>query len=292
MLARTFGNYLLLQLVPARQLARSGERLGEHGHAVGACRRAPRRRGRARARASVARLTRSPRPPPPEACCTRLIHQEVLEALLQKLFLSGFCRQLEEMEEMGVDEVARWLVESVRLPQYEQAFRENQVHGDMLLDLVANQLLGHLVENPLHQSRIRSALARSVRRASSAVDAPEDGGEGEGASTLGRRRAAEVVLPDAERPRQRPRHGEPEAGVAAATAVLLSCCPAVLLVAVESPAHGVLVYARPPLADLEVRPTKPAASLPCLTTARRRRRVPPPASAQTRGRAVTKRRSA
>ena len=49
------------------------------------------------------------------------------------------------MEGLGVDEVARWLVDSVHLPQYEQAFRDNEVDGDMLLDIVSNAMLGELV---------------------------------------------------------------------------------------------------------------------------------------------------
>ena len=64
-----------------------------------------------------------------------------------------------------MEEVARWLVDTVHLPQYEQAFRENEVDGDMLLDLVSQGILVHLVESPLHQSRIRAALAKSARRA-------------------------------------------------------------------------------------------------------------------------------
>ena len=66
------------------------------------------------------------------------------------------------MQGAGVDEVARWLVGSVELPQYEQAFRDNQVDGPMLQDLVANKLLGELVESRLHQSRLRSQLAERV----------------------------------------------------------------------------------------------------------------------------------
>ena len=49
------------------------------------------------------------------------------------------------MQDAGVDEVARWLVDSVHLPQYEQAFRDNEVDGDMLLDIVSNAMLGELV---------------------------------------------------------------------------------------------------------------------------------------------------
>ena len=40
-----------------------------------------------------------------------------------------------QMQDAGVDEVARWLVDSARLPQYEQAFRDNDVDGPMLLDI-------------------------------------------------------------------------------------------------------------------------------------------------------------
>ena len=54
------------------------------------------------------------------------------------------------MQDASVDDVVRWLVESVELPQYKQAFRDSKVDGDMLLDLVARDLLGHLVEDPLH----------------------------------------------------------------------------------------------------------------------------------------------
>ena len=57
------------------------------------------------------------------------------------------------MEDAGVDEVARWLVDSAHLPQYEQAFRDNEVDGDMLLELVARDVLGELVESRLHQCR-------------------------------------------------------------------------------------------------------------------------------------------
>ena len=84
------------------------------------------------------------------------------------------------MQDAGVDDVARWLVERAELPQYEPAFRENKVDGPMLLDLVARDLLGHLAENPLHQSRIRSQLATFERRASSADGAPVVAGGGEG----------------------------------------------------------------------------------------------------------------
>ena len=67
-----------------------------------------------------------------------------------------------------------------------------------------------------------------------------------------------------ERPRQRARHGEP-ADASAVERITAATAPepaAARLVAVESPAHGVLVYARPPLADLEAR------SLLCAITAR------------------------
>ena len=37
-----------------------------------------------------------------------------------------------QMQDAGVDEVARWLVESARLPQYEQAFRDNDVDAQPL----------------------------------------------------------------------------------------------------------------------------------------------------------------
>ena len=173
------------------------------------------------------------------------------------------------MQDAGVDDVARWLVERAELPQYEPAFRENKVDGPMLLDIVARDMLPHLVENPLHQCRLRSQLATFERRASSADGAPvvAGGGEGEGAhgadapgacvSVQGtRRRTAEAALPGDERPRQRLRHGEPQAGVAAAAAA--AAAPSAPLVAVDSPAHGVLVYARPPLADLEVRAAAPS----------------------------------
>ena len=43
------------------------------------------------------------------------------------------------MEDAGVDDVARWLVERAELPQYEPAFCENKVDGPMLQDLVDNQ---------------------------------------------------------------------------------------------------------------------------------------------------------
>ena len=78
------------------------------------------------------------------------------------------------MEGLGVDEVARWLVDSVHLPQYEQAFRDDEVDGDVLLDLVANQLLGHLVGSPVHQSRIRAAAANFARRAIAEPGAAEE----------------------------------------------------------------------------------------------------------------------
>ena len=73
------------------------------------------------------------------------------------------------METLSVEEAVRWLVDTVQLPQYEQAFRENHVDGDMLLDqLVSQGILGDLVESRLHQSRIRAALAKSARRAAAA----------------------------------------------------------------------------------------------------------------------------
>ena len=148
------------------------------------------------------------------------------------------------MQDAGVDEVARWLVESVELPQYEQAFRDNKVDGDMLLELVARDLLGELVDSRLHQCRLSSQLAKFERcaRAGGAADSPEGAGASEGDGGIvrgpGTRHADEAALPDNERPRQRARRAEPAAAP---------------LVAVESPVHGVLVYARPPLADLEVR---------------------------------------
>ena len=52
-----------------------------------------------------------------------------------------------QMQDAGVDEVARWLVDSARLPQYEQAFRDNDVYGPMLQDIVENAMLGELIEN-------------------------------------------------------------------------------------------------------------------------------------------------
>ena len=126
------------------------------------------------------------------------------------------------MQDAGVDEVARWLVDSVHLPQYEQAFRDNEVDGPMLLDIVANAMLGELIENRLHQCRLRSQVAKFERRAS-ADGAPAAGGEGEGEGADGvdargagafavraRRRVAEAALPGDERPRQRARYGEPE----------------------------------------------------------------------------------
>ena len=73
-----------------------------------------------------------------------------------------------------MDEVVRWLVDSVHLPQYEQAFRDDEVDGDVLLDLVANQLLGHLVGSPVHQSRIRAAAANFARRAIAEPGAAEE----------------------------------------------------------------------------------------------------------------------
>ena len=174
------------------------------------------------------------------------------------------------MQDAGVDDVARWLVERAELPQYEPAFRDNKVDGPMLQDLVANAMLGELVESRLHQSRLRSQLATFERRASAAgaANAAEGGGEGAGAlggdDALGpgarasaqgtRRRAAEAALPAAgdDRPRQRPRHaGEPQAGVAPAAPAPLA--------AFESPTLGMLVYTRPPLADLEVRAAAPEA---------------------------------
>ena len=68
------------------------------------------------------------------------------------------------MQDAGVDDVARWLVERAELPQYEPAFRENKVDGPMLLDIVARDMLPHLVENPLHQCRLRSQLATFEHR--------------------------------------------------------------------------------------------------------------------------------
>ena len=228
------------------------------------------------------------------------------------------------MGNAGVDEVACWLVDSAHLPQYEQTFRDNEVDGDMLLDLVARDLLGELVESRVHQSRLRSQLAKCVRLASAggAVDAfttdpgasvaaasarrasrrscgpvptsraarssfrqprrtparpeGEHAGEGASARALGTRRAADALLSDGERPRQRARHGDSlwrvhpsaavqsmprhacaivsERGTAATAAAVALATPPAPLVAAESPARGMLVYARPPLADLEVRP--------------------------------------
>ena len=167
-----------------------------------------------------------------------------------------------------MDDVARWLVESARLPQYEQAFCDNDVDGDMLLDLVARDLLGELVESRLHQSRLRSQLAKFARRASAGggaavtAEGEHEGeteadaeAEGKSVSGPGTRRVAEAMLPDCERPRQRARHGEP-ADASAVERVAAATAPepaAARLVAIESPAHGVLVYARLPLADLEAR---------------------------------------
>ena len=144
-----------------------------------------------------------------------------------------------------MDEVARWLVESAHLPQYEQAFRDHEVDGDVLLDLVANRLLGHLVENPLHQSRIRAAVAKFARRASASAGKAVVEAAGEGAGPGG----------EDERPRQRRRLEEPASAEPAVAASLPSAAAALAapLVAVQSPTHGTLVYARRPLADLEVR---------------------------------------
>ena len=65
-------------------------------------------------------------------------------------------RLLSRMQDASVDDVVRWLVERVELPQYEQAFRDNKVDGPMLIDVVANARLEHLVEHPLQQIQIRS----------------------------------------------------------------------------------------------------------------------------------------
>ena len=75
--------------------------------------------------------------------------------------------------------------------EYEQ-FRDNEVDGRMLLDLVSNAVLAHLVENPLHQSRLCSQLAAFERRASGGgAPAADGGGDGEddvGACAPGTRR--------------------------------------------------------------------------------------------------------
>ena len=97
---------------------------------------------------SQAKLTKPPHKPPSTKPQAAKPHRGVF---------------LLHMEDAGVDDVARWLVESVELPQYEQAFRENKVDGDVLLDLVARDLLGHLADNPLHQSRIRAAVTKYAR---------------------------------------------------------------------------------------------------------------------------------
>ena len=144
-----------------------------------------------------------------------------------------------------MDEVARWLVDSAHLPQYEQAFRDHEVDGDVLLDLVARDVLGQLVESQISQSRIRGAVAKYARRASAGAAAEADVGEAAGGAP-GARRAGPGEGED-ERPRQRRRLEEPPRAEPAAAA---SPPP---LVAVTSPSHGTLVYARTPLADLEVR---------------------------------------
>ena len=68
------------------------------------------------------------------------------------------------MEDAGVDEVARWLVDSVHLPQYEQAFRDNVVDGDMLLDIVSNAMLGELVATTNRRASLPRARTRGERR--------------------------------------------------------------------------------------------------------------------------------
>jgi len=161
------------------------------------------------------------------------------------------------MEGLGVEEVARWLVDTLKLPQYEQAFRENCVDGYMLLDLVSRDILVHLVENPLHQSRIRAALTASAHRAAAAQPPAGDAAAGDARGT---RRAA----PDDERPAQRRRlDDEPAtAGTAPAAAAIPAAAASLLpLTAVESPVHGMLVYPRPPLTDLEVCPPSPRTRL-------------------------------
>ena len=147
-----------------------------------------------------------------------------------------------------MDEVAGWLVQSVRLPQYEQAFRENEVDGDMLLHMVERDMLSDLVESRLHQCRLCSQLTKLTRRATaSAATEAADGDE----RPKQRRRLAQAARAEA------PAKEAPVAqAVSARTAPLL---------AVHSPALGTLIYARPPLADLEVS-ARPA--LPCLLIAR------------------------
>ena len=49
------------------------------------------------------------------------------------------------MEDLGVDDIAHWLVHTVKLPEYEQVFRKNEVDGDTLLRIVSSNVLVHLV---------------------------------------------------------------------------------------------------------------------------------------------------
>ena len=52
------------------------------------------------------------------------------------------------MEALGVEEVVEWVTHSAILPQYTEQFRDNNVNGDMLLDLIANGVLRHVPRGP------------------------------------------------------------------------------------------------------------------------------------------------
>jgi hypothetical protein len=97
----------------------------------------------------------------------------------------------DDREEM-VD-IAAWL-RGLGLPQYEQAFRDNDIDVELLSDLTVDDLIGLGVSSIGHRRRLLAAIAG---RRSISSTAPIDGSPGENSST-----AASVPLsksPDAER---------------------------------------------------------------------------------------------
>ena len=59
-------------------------------------------------------------------------------------------------EDMGAAQVAAWLRDELKLPQYAAAVEEREVDGEILLDLIARDRLAALgVEDDL-QSKVRA----------------------------------------------------------------------------------------------------------------------------------------
>jgi hypothetical protein len=64
--------------------------------------------------------------------------------------------------EMAID-IASWL-RQLGLAQYEPAFRDNDVDGDVLPDLTAEDLIAIGVTSVGHRRKLLSAIARSATR--------------------------------------------------------------------------------------------------------------------------------